>query len=163
MKKFAIALYFLIIVSLLAAGCAVPSFLMNPVEPPQPSPEKQIRQITKSLESWNGQLISKVIREWGSPHGITNDDEGSNIYIWQTQMLVQTLPQGREHRVLSRRHVNDLQRRTEVYLSTDYIYEFMFYTDANGIIHKTFVQRDENPSIGSGSLSVSQERSGIIR
>ena len=163
MNKFTFALYSLSIVSLLAAGCAAPSFLMNPAEPPLPSPEKQIQQTTESLEAWNGQPISKVIREWGSPHGITNDDEGSNIYIWQTQMLVQTLPQGQEHRVLSRRHVSDFQRRTEVYLSTDHIYEFMFYTDANGVIYKTFVQRDENPSVGSASFSVSEEKSETPR
>ena len=163
MNRFIFALYFLFIVSLLAAGCAAPSFLMNPAEPPQPSPEEHIQQTTESLESWKGRPISKVIREWGTPHGISNDDEGSTIYIWQTQILLQTLPHGKEHRVLSRRHVNDWQRRTEVYLSTDHIYEFMFYTDANGVIYKTFVQRDEDPSVGSQSFSVSQEKPGTTR
>ena len=163
MNKFTFALHVLFIVSLLAAGCTAPSFLRNPTEPGQPSPEKQIQQTTDSLESWKGQPISKVIREWGTPHGISNDDEGSNIYIWQTQMLVQTPPQAREYRVLSRRHASDLQRRTEAYLPTDHFYEFMFYTDTDGIIYKTFVQRDENPSVGSASFSVSQERSGTQR
>ena len=163
MSKFTFALYFLFIVSFLTAGCAAPSFLMNPAEPPQPSPEEQIQQTTESLESWKGQPISKVIREWGTPHGISNDDEGSIIYIWQTQMLVQTPPQGQEYRVLSRRHTSDLQRGTEAYLPTDHFYEFMFYTDTDGVIYKTFVQRDENPSIGSASFSVSQEGSGTTR
>ncbi len=163
MNKFTFALYALFIASFLAAGCAAPSFLMNPAEPPQPSPEEQIQQTTESLESWTRQPISKVIREWGSPHGITNDDEGSIIYIWQTQMLEQTHPNEKEHRILSRRHPSDNQRGTEAYLPTDHFYEFMFYTDTDGVIYKTLVQKDENPSIGSGSLSVSQERSRTPR
>ena len=158
MDKSTFALYLLFIVSLLATGCAAPSFLMNAPEPPQPSPEEQIQQTTESLESWKEEPISKVIREWGSPHGISNDDEGSIIYIWQTQMLMQTLPQGQKHRVLSHRHLSDMQRRTEAYLSTDNIYEFIFYTDANGIIYKTLVQKDENPSTGSRSSHFSQEQ-----
>lgn len=163
MSKFIFTVYFLFIVSFLTVGCAAPSFLMNPAEPPQPSPEEQIQQTTDSLESWKGQPISKVIREWGTPHGISNDDEGSNIYIWQTQILVQTPPRGQEYRVLSRRHASDLQRGTEAYLPTDNFYEFMFYTDTDGIIYKTFIQRDENPSIGSASFSVSQKKSGTQR
>ena len=163
MNRFTFALYIVFIISLLAAGCAAPSFLMNPAEPPQLSPKEQIQQTTESLESWKGQPISKVIREWGTPHGISNDDEGSTIYIWQTQMLVQTPPQGQEYRVLSRRHTSDLQRGTEAYLPTDHVYEFMFYTDANGVIYKTFAKRDPNPSLGSRSLRVSQERSGTTR
>ena len=163
MNKFTFALYFFFIVSLLAAGCTAPSFLMNPAEPPQLSPKEQIQQTTESLESWKGQPISKVIREWGTPHGISNDDEGSTIYIWQTQMLVQTPPQGQEYRVLSRRHASNLQRGTEAYLPTDHVYEFMFYTDANGVIYETFVQRDENPSVGSQSFSVSHEKPGTTR
>lgn len=157
MNRFTFALYSLFILSLFAAGCAAPSLLMNPTEPPQPSPEEQIQQATESLKSWTGQPISKVIREWGTPHGISNDEEGSIIYIWQTQMLVQTHPQGQEHRVLSRRHPSDMQRGTEAYLPTDHFHEFMFYTDKDGVIYKTFVQRDENPSVGSQSFSVSHE------
>ena len=163
MNKFAFALYLLFIGSLLAAGCAAPSFLMNPAEPPQPSLEEQIQQTTESLGSWEGQPISKVVREWGSPHGISNDDEGSTIYIWQMQLPEQTLLPVQEHRIFSRRHASDLQRVTEASLLTDHIYEFMFYTDTDGVIYKTFAKRDENPSVGSRSFSVSQEGSGTTR
>ena len=148
------------IVSLLAAGCATPSFLMNPTEPPQPSPEEQIQQTMDSLESRKGQPISKVIREWGTPHGIINDEEGSNIYIWQTQMLVQTPPQGQEYRVLPRRHASELQRGTEAYLPADHFYKFMFYTDTDGILYKISAEKDLNPSAGSRSSSFSQEKPG---
>jgi len=163
MNRFTFALYSLFIVNIFAAGCAAPSFLMNPTEPPQPSPEEQIQQATESLESWTGQPISKVIQEWGTPHGISNDEEGSIIYIWQTQMLVQTHPQGQERRVLSRRHPSDMQRGTEAYLPMDHFYEFMFYTDTGGVIYKTLVQRDENSSVDSQNFSVSHEKPGITR
>ena len=160
MNRFTFALYFVFIASLLAAGCTAPSFLMNPSEPPQPSPEEKIQQ---TLESWKGNQISKVIREWGAPHGITDDDAGSKIYIWQMQMPVQKVLSGQENGILSRRHSSDLQRVTEASSSTDDIYEFMFYTDPNGVIYKTIAKRDENPSVGSRSLRVSQEKPGSTR
>ena len=163
MNRFTFALYFVFIASLLAAGCTAPSFLMNPPEPSPPSPEEKIQQTLESLESWKGDPISKAIREWGAPHGITDDDAGSKIYIWQMQIPVQTLPLGQEHRILSRRHSSDLRRVTEASASTDDIYELMFYTDPNGVIYKTFAKRDENPSVGSRSLHFSQEKSGSTR
>ena len=158
MNRFTFALYFVFIASLLAAGCTAPSFLMNPPEPSPPSPEEKTQQTLESLELWNGDRISKVIRKWGSPHGITDDDAGSKIYIWQMQLPVQTLPPGQENRILSRRHSSDLRRVAEASSSTDDIYEFMFYTDPKGVIYKTYAKRDENPSVGSRSLRVSQEK-----
>ena len=158
MNRFTFALYFVFIVSFLAAGCTAPTYLMNPPEPPQLSPEEKIQQTLESLESWKGDPISKAIRKWGSPHGITDDDAGSKIYIWQMQLPVQTLPPGQENRILSRRHSSDLRRVAEASSSTDDIYEFMFYTDPKGVIYKTYAKRDENPSVGSRSLRVSQEK-----
>ena len=158
MNRFTFALYFVFIASLLAAGCTAPSFLMNPPEPSPPSPEEKTQQTLESLELWKGDPISKVIRKWGSPHGITDDDAGSKIYIWQMQIPVQTLPPDKNNGILSRRHSSDLRRVTEASASTDDIYELMFYTDSNGVIYKTFAKRDENPSIGSRSLRVSQEK-----
>ena len=163
MNRFTFALYFLFIASLLVAGCAVPTYLMNPPEPPQLSPEEKVQQTLESLESWKGDPISKAIREWGSPHGITDDDAGSKIYIWQMQIPVQTSLSRQERRILSRRHPSSLQRVSETSLSTDYIYEFMFYTDADGVIYKTFAKRDQDPSVGSGSLHFSQEKPGTTR
>ena len=163
MNRFTFALYFVFIASLLAAGCTAPSFLMNPPEPSPPSPEEKTQQTLESLELWNGDRISKVIRKWGSPHGITDDDAGSKIYIWQMQLPMQTFPLRQEHRFLSRPYASDPRRVTEASASTDDIYELMFYTDSNGVIYKTFAKRDENPSIGSRSLRVSQEKPGSTR
>ncbi len=163
MNRFTFALYFVCIASLLAAGCAVPTYLRNPSEPPQPSPEEKIQQTLESLESWKGDPISKAIREWGAPHGITDDDAGSKIYIWQMQMPVQKVLSGQENGILSRRHSSDLRRVTEASSSTDDIYELMFYTDPNGVIYKTFAKRDENPSVGSLSSGFPQEKPGSTR
>ena len=160
MNRFTFALYFLFITSLLAAGCAAPSFLMNPPEPSPLSPEEKTQQTLESLESWKGDPISKVIREWGSPHGISDDDAGSTIYIWWMQLPEQTLPHGQEHRFLSRSDTSDPLRMTEASSSTDDIYELMFYTDAKGVIYKTVAKRDENPSAGSRSSHFSQEKPG---
>ena len=160
MNRFTFDLYFVFIASLLVTGCAVPTYLMNPSEPPQPSPEEKIQQ---TLESWKGDPISKAIREWGSPHGITDDDAGSKIYIWQMQIPVQTSLSRQERRILSRRQPSGLQHLSETSLSTDYIYEFMFYTNADGVIYKTFAKRDQDPSVGSGSLHFSQEKPGTTR
>lgn len=78
MNRFAFALYFLFITCFLFAGCAASTYLMNA---PEPSPEKEIRQV---LESWNGIHISQAIQKWGSPHEITGGEVGPKIYIWQT-------------------------------------------------------------------------------
>ena len=158
MNRFTFALYFVFIVSLLAAGCTAPSFLMNPPEPSPPSPQEKTQQTLESLEAWKGDPISKVIREWGSPHGISDNDAGSKIYIWQMQLPEQTLPHGQGHRFLSRSDTNDPLRVIEASSSTDDIYEFMFYTDAKGVIYKTIAKRDEDPSVGSRSLGVFEEK-----
>ena len=163
MNRFTSALYFVFIASLLAAGCTAPSFLMNPPEPSPPSPEEKTQQTLESLESWNGERISKVIREWGSPHGISDDDAGSKIYIWRMQLPAQTLPRRQEHRFLSRPDTSNPLRVIETSSSTDDIYELMFYTDAKGVIYKTVAKRDENPSVGSRSLGVFEEKPRTTR
>ena len=163
MNRFTSALYFVFIASLLATGCTAPSFLMNPPEPSPPSPEEKTQQTLESLESWKGDPISKVIRKWGSPHGITDDDAGSKIYIWRMQIPLQTFPRRQKHRFLSRPDTSNPLRVIEASSSTDYIYELMFYTDAKGVIYKTIAKRDENPSVGSRSLGVFEEKPRTTR
>ena len=158
MNRFTFALYFAFIASLLTAGCTVPTYLMNT---PEPSPEEKIQQTLESLESWKGDPISKAIREWGSPHGITSDDAGSKIYIWQ--IPAQTFLPRQEHPILSRPHPSSLRRVTGTSLSTDDIYELMFYTNPNGVIYKTLAKRDQNPSAGSRSSRFSQGKPGTTK
>ena len=77
MNRFAFALYFPFIASLLCVGCAASTYLMNA---PEPSPEKEIQQ---ALESWNGTHISQAIQKWGAPHQITGEAVGPKIYTYQ--------------------------------------------------------------------------------
>ena len=159
MNRFTFALYFVFIASLLAAGCTAPIIFDEPARAVTTYRQRKKHSKRWNLWSYGTEIrISKVIRKWGSPHGITDDDAGSKIYIWQMQLPVQTLPPGQENRILSRRHSSDLRRVAEASSSTDDIYEFMFYTDPKGVIYKTYAKRDENPSVGSRSLRVSQEK-----
>lgn len=61
MNRFAFALYFSFIASTLLAGCTAPTFLMNPPESLQPSPEEKMQQ---TLEALTGNPISKAIQKW---------------------------------------------------------------------------------------------------
>ena len=72
------------------------------------------KEIRQALESWKGMHISQAIQKWGSPHEITGEAVGPKIYIWQT---------------LSSRNV---------------VYEFIFHTRSNGVIHKTDTRKYQN-------------------
>lgn len=158
MNRFTFALYFLFITGLLAAGCTAPSFLMNPPEPLLPSPEEKIRQ---TMEALMRRPISKAIQKWGVPHGLSDDDAGSSIYIWQVP--AQAFLVSQDNNTHSPRSSKVLDEVTETHLPTDDIYELMFYTDPNGIIYKTFAKRMRIPSAGSRSPRVSQEKLGFTR
>ena len=128
MPRFTFPLYFAFIASLLSAGCMLPTYLMNA---PEPSPEKEIQQ---TLESWNGTHISQAIQKWGTPHEIAGEAVGPKIYIWQT--LVQTfIPQ----------HTNGPPSTPDTFSSSNALYECIFYTHSNGVIHKTDTRRHQNP------------------
>jgi hypothetical protein len=137
MNRFTFALYFLFIASLLAAGCTAPSFLMNPPEPSPLSPDKKAQQ---TLEALMGRPISKAIQKWGAPHGLSDDDAGTRIYIWHIPAQAFLVPQ--DNSTLSRRPSKVLNRATENPLPTDDIYELMFYTDADGVIYKTLTKKE---------------------
>lgn len=108
---------------------------------------------------WKTKHISKVIQEWGTPHGVIDGGTGSKIYIWQMPVL-ELLPRD-YHRISSR------QRQTSGFHSisiagasvpTSDTYELMFYTCPDGVIYKTLTKRELNSSIGSRELRVSQEK-----
>ena len=221
MNRFAFALYFLCIASLLFVGCTASTYLMNA---PEPSPEKEILQtlelwkgthISQAIQKWgspheitggeagpkiyiwqtlssgnavyefifhtrsNGVIhktdtrryknlihesdwktkhISKVIQEWGTPHGVINDGTGSKIYIWQMPVL-ELLPRG-YRRIGSTLQTNGFHSIsiTGASVPTSDTHELMFYTRPDGVIYKIFTKRELNPNIGSRSLRVSQEK-----
>ena len=106
---------------------------------------------------WKEKRISKVIQEWGTPHGIINDGTGSKIYIWQMPVL-ELLP--REYpRIGSRqRQINGSHSITGASVPTSDTYEITFYTHPDGVIYKTVTKRELHSSVGSRSLRVSQEK-----
>ena len=115
-----------------------------------------------NASAWEEKHISKVIQEWGSPHGITDDGMDSKIYIWQLPVL-ELLPQ-ESHPIISRqRRTNDLHSITGISVATDDTYEITFYTRPNGVIYKTLTKRELNPSVGSRSLHFSQEKQGSTK
>ena len=148
-------------VSILLVGCTASKYLMNA---PEPSPEKEIQraEIQQLLEVWHGRHISKAIREWGTPHGISNTDTGSRIYIYQTPSVT-FLQQSHREIISSRQSVNIGRRITQTPERTIEMYQLMFHTDPKGIIYKISAERDLNPSAGSPSPHFSPEELGITR
>ena len=142
MNRFAFALYFPFIVSLLFAGCAASTYLMNA---PEPSPEKEIRQ---TLESWSGIHISQAIQKWGSPHEITGEQVGPKNYIWQMSVQTPILQQENQH--LSLQNADGPPSRSDTFSSSDVLYELVFYTRSDGVIYKTDIRKHQSPIDTSG-------------
>ena len=151
MNRFTFALYFLSIASFLAAGCTAPSFLMNPPELAPPSPDEKAQQ---TIEALTGNPISKVIQKWGTPHGISDDDAGSRIYIWHVP--AQAFLVSQDNSVYSQRPAKVLSRATENLLPTDDIYELMFYTHSNGVIYKTLIKKEQASAFSFRNLNATK-------
>ena len=124
--------------SLLAAGCTAPTFLMNPPEPSPPSPDESVQQ---TMEALIGRPISKAVQKWGAPHGLSDDDAGTRIYIWHVPVQAFLVPQ--DDSIFSRRPSKVLNRTTENPLPTDGIYELMFYTNSKDVIYKTLTKKEQ--------------------
>ena len=111
---------------------------------------------------WKEKHISKAIREWGTPHGITDDGTGSKIYIWQIPAM-EFSPREYNRNVSRQRQTNGLQSIVGTSVAASDTYEFMFYTDPKGVIYKIFTKRDMNPSAGSRSSHAFQEKPKITQ
>ena len=106
---------------------------------------------------WKEKHISKVIQEWGTPHGVIHDGTGSKIYIWQMPVL--ELLSREYHQIDSRQQqTNGFHSIIAASVPTSDTYEITFYTHPDGAIYKTFTKRELNPSVGSQDLRVSQEK-----
>lgn len=156
MNKFALLVF---AASIVLVGCTTSKYLANA---PEPSPEKeemQRKEVQRILEVWHGRHISKAIREWGTPHGISNTDTGSKIYIWQTPSLT-FLQQAHREIISNRQSVNLGRRVTQTPDTTVKMYQLMFHTDPKGVIYKISAKRDLNSRAGSRSSHFSQEKPG---
>lgn len=115
--------------------------------------ETDARRCQNSIHEsdWKEKHISKVIQEWGTPHGIINDGTGSKIYIWQMPVL-ELLPR-EYHRIGSRqRQINGFHSITGASVPTSDTYEITFYTRPDGVIYKTVTKRELHSSVGSRRL-----------
>ena len=95
----------------------------------------------QTMEALMGRPISKAIQKWGAPHGLSDDDAGTRIYIWHIPAQAFLTPQ--DNSIRSRRSSKVWNRTTEPPLPTDDIYELMFYTRPNGVIYKTLTKKDQ--------------------
>lgn len=156
MNKFTLLVF---VTSILLSGCTASKHLMNA---PEPSPEKeemQRKEVQRILEVWHGRHISTALQKWGTPHGISNTDTDSKIYIWQTPSLT-FLQQAHREIISNRQSVNLGRRVTQTPETTVKMYQLMFHTDPKGIIYKISAKRDLNARAGSRSSHFSQEKPG---
>ena len=156
MNKFTLLVF---AASILLVGCTASKHLMNAPEPSPETEEMQRKEVQQILEMWHGRHISTAIQKWGTPHGISNTDTGSRIYIWQTPSLT-FLQQAHREIISNKRSVNLGQRVTQTPETTVKMYLLMFHTDSKGVIYKISAKRDLNPSAGSRSSNFSQEKPG---
>ena len=152
MNKFTLLVF---VASILLVGCTASKHLMNAPEPSPEEKEIQRKEVQQILKVWHGRHISTAIQKWGTPHGISNTDTGSKIYIWQTPSLT-FLQQAHREIISSRQSVNLGRRVTQTPDTTVKMYQLIFHTDPKGIIYKISANRDLNPSAGSRSSDFSQ-------
>ena len=142
MNRFAFTLHFAFIASILLAGCTAPAHLVQETTPTQ---DERMQQ---TIGRWKGTHISKAVQKYGSPNEV--NDNGTDWHIYSWQVPVQTFLAPQRHRILSLRHPNGLNGVSGTILQldpeTDYIYELTFYTRPDGIISKTDIKKNYNPT-----------------
>lgn len=150
MNRFAFALHFALVVSILLAGCTAPAHLRHRSHPStsELSSEEKMQQ---TIGRWKGVHISEAIQKWGSPGEVNDDGTGWQTYIWQipvhgflprqeSRMLGSQLRQG--HPI----HSRGMRKVSGTYISTGYTYQLTFYTRPNGIISKTDIKKNHDPA-----------------
>lgn len=143
MNRFTFTLHFAFIASILLAGCTAPAHLRHK-SPPSTSELSADEKMQQTIDRWKGTHISKAIQKWGAPNEVNDDGTGWNIYIWHVPVQAFLVPQ--RHRIFNRRHNNGLKGVSGPILQTDYTYELTFYARSDGIISKTDVKRNYNPT-----------------
>lgn len=137
-NRFASILCSVFVGSILLAGCTAPAHLTQKSEPTQ---DEKMQQ---TMDRWKGTHISKAIQKWGPPNEVNDDGTGWNTYIWHVP--VQTFLAPQNHRIFSQRQHSGLNGVSGTILQTDYAYELTFYARPDGLISKTDVKRNYNPT-----------------
>lgn len=150
MNRFAFALYFTLVVSILLSGCTAPAHLRNRAHSStlELSSEEKMQQ---TIGRWSGIHISKAIQKWGSPGEVNDDGTGWHTYIWQIPVHG-FLPRQESRMLGSQRrqdypiHSRGMRTVSGTYISTGYTYQLTFYTRPNGIIDKTDIKKNHDPA-----------------
>lgn len=138
MNRFSFAGHFAFVASILLAGCTAPAHLV------QESELTRGERMHQTIDRWKGTHISKAVQKWGVPKEVSDDGTGWHIYIWQVPGQTFLAPQ--HHRILFQRQPNGLKGVSGPILQTDYNYELTFYARPNGVIDKTDIKRNYNPT-----------------
>lgn len=137
------------VVSMLFVGCTAPAHLMNTSE------LSQDEKMQRTIAVWKEKHISKAIQKWGSPNEVSDDGTGWQTYIWE--IPVHTFLPKQETRRLGFQLRQDPQVYPRLpfsgtravggtYISTDHTYKLTFYTRPDGIISKTDIKKNYEPT-----------------
>ena len=140
---------FILIVSILFAGCTAPAHLMHTSEPTQ---DEKMQQ---TIAVWKDTHISKAIQKWGSPNEVSDDGTGWQTYIWdipvhsflpkqETRMLGFQFRQ--DPQIYPRQPLSGTRVVGGTYISTDHTYQLTFYTRPDGVISKTDIKKNYEPT-----------------
>ncbi len=130
-------------------GCTAPAHLMNTSE------LSQDEKMQRTIALWKEKHISKAIQKWGSPNEVSDDGTGWQTYIWEipvhsflpkqeTRMLGFQLRQ--DPQIYPRRPFSGTRAVGGTYISTDHTYQLTFYTRPDGIISKTDIKKNYEPT-----------------
>ena len=139
----------MLVVSILLGGCTAPMHLIHTSE------STQAEKLQQTIAVWKGTHISKAIQKWGSPNEISDDGTGWQTYIWEipvnsflpkqeTRMLGFQLRQ--DPQIHPRQPLRGTRAVGGTHILTDYTYELTFYTRPNGVISKTDIKKNYDPT-----------------
>ena len=49
----------------------------------------------RGMHAWKGQHISEVVKKWGQPYKVTEQNSGGRIYTWKHIVGITTFPDGK--------------------------------------------------------------------
>lgn len=137
------------VVSMLFVGCTAPAHLMNTSE------LSQDEKMQRTIAVWKGTHISKAIQKWGSPNEVSDDGTGWQTYIWEIpvhsflakqESRAQGFQLRQDHLIHPRLRPGGIRVVGGTYISTDHTYQLTFYTQPNGIISKTDIKQNFEPT-----------------
>lgn len=137
------------VVSILFMGCTAPAHLMHTSEPTQ---DEKMQQ---TIAVWKGKHISKALQKWGPPTEVSDDGTGWQTYSWEIPVhgflagqegRMQGFQLRQDHQIHPRRRPGGMRAVGGTYISTDYTYQLTFYTRPDGVISKTDIKKNYEPT-----------------